>query len=270
MTDVVLRSSPSPHVALLTLNRPQVRNSLNQELRDVLVDHLQRIALDPEIRVAVIAGNERAFVAGADIASMAKASPQSMNDGRSHLIWQALSRFQKPLIAAVRGYALGGGCELAMACDLIVASETAVFGQPEIKVGIMPGAGGVSRLMRRIGRPRAMQLLMTGATINGRQAADWGLVSEAVPDVAVLDRALSLAAEIAALPLNSALAIKAVAELNEQLPLNEALIAERTHFLALFDTPDQREGMAAFLEKRRPQFNTTAPDAHLIDKMSPH
>jgi len=160
MHDLVLLTCPSDGVALLTLNRPQALNALNQDLRDAICERLEALAADPSVRAAVLTGDDRAFVAGADLRAMAEATPESMAGGRGHLIWERLRGFEKPLIAAVRGYALGGGCELAMACDIIIAGEGALFGQPEIKVGVMPGAGGLARLIRRVGRPRAMLLTL--------------------------------------------------------------------------------------------------------------
>lgn len=253
--ELVLLSTPADGVALLTLNRPEARNALSQELRDALVRRLDTLAADRAVRVIVITGNDHAFVAGADIKSLVHATPESMAAGNGHLIWNALSRQEKPLIAAVRGYALGGGCELAMSCDLIIASETATFGQPEIKVGIMPGAGGVARLIRRIGKPRAMRVLLTGESFTGRQAFDWGLVSELVADELVLERAVQIASAIAALPSGSARAIKAAAGQGDGVPLDQALAIERAEFLSLFGSDDHREGMTAFLEKRIPRFN---------------
>ena len=256
MHDLVLLTRPADGVALLTLNRPQALNALNQDLRDAICERLEALAADPSVRAAVLTGDDRAFVAGADLRAMAEATPESMAAGRGHLIWERLRGFEKPLIAAVRGYALGGGCELAMACDIIIAGEGALFGQPEIKVGVMPGAGGLARLIRRVGRPRAMLLVLAAETISGRQAADWGLVSETCPDVEVVPRALSLAAKIAAFPAGAARAIKAAAEEGDGAMLAEALAAERRWFLSLIATPDQREGARAFLEKRAPRFNT--------------
>ncbi len=256
MHDLVLLTRPADGVALLTLNRPQALNALNQDLRDAICERLEVLAADPSVRAVVLTGDDRAFVAGADLRAMADATPESMAAGRGHLIWERLRGFEKPLIAAVRGYALGGGCELAMACDIIIAGEGALFGQPEIKVGVMPGAGGLARLIRRVGRPRAMLLALAAETISGRQAADWGLVSETCPDGAVMPRALSLAAKIAAFPAGAARAIKAAAEEGDGALLGEALAAERRWFLSLIATPDQREGARAFLEKRAPQFNT--------------
>jgi len=256
MHDLVLLTCPADGVALLTLNRPQALNALNQDLRDAICERLEALAADPSVRAVVLTGDDRAFVAGADLRAMAEATPESMAGGRGHLIWERLRGFEKPLIAAVRGYALGGGCELAMACDIIIAGEGALFGQPEIKVGVMPGAGGLARLIRRVGRPRAMLLALAAETISGRQAADWGLVSETCPDGEVMPRALSLAATIAAFPAGAARAIKAAAEEGDGALLGEALAAERRWFLSLIATPDQREGARAFLEKRAPRFNT--------------
>jgi enoyl-CoA hydratase/carnithine racemase len=256
MDDLVLLTRPADGVALLTLNRPQALNALNQDLRDAICERLGALAGDRSVRAVVITGDDRAFVAGADLKAMATATPESMAAGRSHVIWDVLSDFEKPLIAAVRGFALGGGCELALACDIIIAGESAKFGLPEIKVGVMPGAGGLGRMIRSLGRPRAMLLALSAENVSGRQAADWGLVSEAVADDRVLERALSLASVIAAFPAGSTRAIKAAAAAGDGASMREALAIERRGYLSLLGTADQREGANAFLEKRRPNFNS--------------
>ena len=256
MDDLVLLTRPAEGVALLTLNRPQALNALNQDLRDAICARIEALALDLSVRAVVLTGDERAFVAGADLKAMAEATPESMAAGRSHVIWDVLGDFKKPLIAAVRGFALGGGCELALACDIIVAGQNAKFGLPEIKVGVMPGAGGLGRMIRSIGRARAMLLVLSAESISGRQAEEWGLISEAVADDKVVERALSLAGVIAAFPAGSTRAIKAAAEAGDGAPMREAMAIERRGYVSLLATPDQREGAHAFLEKRKPNFNT--------------
>ena len=255
MSDLVLRSDPAPGVALLTLNRPEARNALNLALREALTGHIEALAGEAAIGCVVIAGNEKIFVAGADLKAVATATSGEMKVSGLHRIWDVLSAFEKPLVMAVRGVALGAGCELAMLGDVIVAGQSARFGQPEIKVGIMPGAGGVHRLMRLVGRARAMRMVLTGEAIDGTTAFQWGLASDAVPDDQVLARALSYAEAIAAGPRAAAQKIKRTANAGANLPLAEALMLEREAFWSLFGTADQREGMAAFLEKRQAVFN---------------
>ena len=192
------------------------------------------------------------FAAGADIRELARQTSVSLLVDDRFAVWDRIGAVRKPVIAAVRGFALGGGCELAMACDLIVAAEDARFGQPEITIGVMPGAGGTQRLPRAIGRARAMDLILTGRPISGFEAGQMGLVSRVVPAGAVLGEALSLAAVIAAQPPVAVLAAKEAVKRAEELPLSAGLLGERRAFFALFATEDQTEGMAAFAEKRRP------------------
>jgi enoyl-CoA hydratase len=239
-------------VALVRINRPEARNALNPAVRQQLAAHFHDLAADEEVRCAVIAGSEKVFAAGADIKAMAEASPSEMM--RRPDVWVAIRAFPKPLIAAVNGWALGGGCELALHADIIVAGESARFGQPEIKVGIMPGAGGTQRLTRAIGKYKAMKILLTGEPVTAREAEALGFVTEVVPDAEVLDRALALAKSIAALPPIAARKIKEVVLLGADMPLDGALALERQAFHLLFDTADQKEGMAAFIEKRPPKF----------------
>lgn len=245
---------PAPGVALLRLNRPEVRNALSLEMRRSLAEHLRALAEEPDTRAVILTGGDRAFAAGADVKAMATAGPMALQARGLHRLWQAIADFPKPLIAAVCGPAFGGGCELALHADIIVAGEGASFGQPEVKLGIMPGAGGTQRLVRALGKHRALRLLLTGEIIPARQAADWGLVTDLVPDAEVLPRALSLAERLAALPPLAVQHIKETVLAGADLPLSAALLLERRAFHMLFDTEDQKEGMAAFLEKRPPRF----------------
>ena len=244
---------PLDGVGLVVLDRPEVLNALDFELIAQLTDALEALDRDPACRAIVLTGaGDRAFAAGADIRELAGQSPTSLTlDDHFHR-WERIKRIRKPIVAAVRGFALGGGCELAMTCDLIVAGEDAQFGQPEIKLGVMPGAGGTQRLTRAIGKAKAMELVLTGRTMSAREAEAHGLVTTVVPAEATLPAALELAARIAAMPPVAVLAAKASVNRAEELPLEAGLEFERRTFYLLFDTDDQKEGMAAFMEKRRP------------------
>lgn len=243
------------HVATLTLNRPRALNAISPELIDALIVALERCEADDQIRAVVLTGSARAFAAGADIKAMAEASPMQMLTSRSIERWARIAAFRKPLIAAVSGYALGGGCELAMMCDMIVASETAQFGQPEINLGVIPGAGGTQRLTRAIGPYRAMELVLTGATISAQEALQYGLVNRIAPVEGFLAEAQRLAAQVAEkAPLAAQLAKEAVRAATETT-LREGLAIELRNFYLLFDTEDQKEGMRAFIEKRPPTFS---------------
>ena len=240
-------------VALVTIRRPDVLNALSFDLLDQLADAFDALDADRACRAIVLTGSgDRAFAAGADIRELARQTSVSLLVDDRFAVWDRIGAVRKPVIAAVRGFALGGGCELAMACDLIVAAEDARFGQPEITIGVMPGAGGTQRLPRAIGRARAMDLILTGRPISGFEAGQMGLVSRVVPAGAVLGEALSLAAVIAAQPPVAVLAAKEAVKRAEELPLSAGLLGERRAFFALFATEDQTEGMAAFAEKRRP------------------
>lgn len=254
MAGVLIIERLRPHVALLRLNRPEARNALNMELRRALADAFRAFDADEEVRVAVITGNDQAFAAGADLRELADASAVEMMLRGTHRLWQAIADFPKPIVAAVNGYALGGGCELALHADIVIAGENAKFGQPEVRLGIMPGAGGTQRLLRAAGRHRAMLLLLTGEIVDAREARAMGFVSRVVPDGEVLDHALELAATIAAMPPLAVAQIKEVVNLGADAPLATALALERKAFQLLFDTRDQKEGMRAFLEKRKPVF----------------
>jgi len=251
---VLVERDEARRIALVRLNRPRQLNALNAQVMDQLCESLEALDRDEAIRCLVVTGNERAFAAGADIGEMATASPIDMLRGNRIAQWDRVRRISKPVIAAVNGWCLGGGCELAMALDLILAGEGARFGQPEINLGVIPGAGGTQRLTRAIGKSRAMEMVLTGEPIDAAEALRLGLVARVVPDELLVEDALALAARIAAKsPVALRLAKEAVNAAFE-LPLTEALAHERKLFYLLFASDDQKEGMAAFLEKRAPDF----------------
>lgn len=241
-------------VGLVRLNRPEARNALNSLLLKELMDALEAFDADPQIGAMVITGDERAFAAGADIREMAEASVVEMLNSQMIESFDRIRRVKKPVIAAVSGFSLGGGCELALSCDMIVASETARFGQPEITIGVIPGAGGTQRLTRAVGKAIAMEMVLNNRTLKAEEALQRGMVNRVVPVERYLDEAIQLAAEIAArAPLAVRLAKEAVNKAFE-LSLSEGLEAERRAFYALFASRDQKEGMQAFLEKRKPEW----------------
>jgi enoyl-CoA hydratase len=251
---VLVERDETHRVALVRLNRPRQLNALNGEVMDQLCDALETLDRDEAIRCLVVTGNERAFAAGADIAEMATATPIDMLRTNRIAQWDRVRRISSPVIAAVSGWCLGGGCELAMALDLIVAGESARFGQPEINLGVIPGAGGTQRLTRAIGKSRAMEMILSGEPIDAREALRLGLVSRVVPDELLVEDALALAASIATKsPLALRLAKEAVNAAYE-MSLTDALAHERRLFYLLFASEDQKEGMAAFVEKRTPDF----------------
>jgi enoyl-CoA hydratase len=247
---------PVEHVALVTFDRQDALNALNFALIAELTDALERLDRDPACRCIVLTGaGDRAFAAGADIKELARQTPTSLTVDDDFHRWERIKRIHKPIVAAVRGFALGGGCELAMACDMIVAAEDAQFGQPEIRLGVMPGAGGTQRLTRAIGKAKAMELVLTGDNIGAREAEAHGLVTRVVPAEATLEAALELAGRIAAMPPVAVVAAKAAVNRAEELSLEAGLEFERRNFFLLFATDDQREGMAAFTEKRPPSWS---------------
>jgi enoyl-CoA hydratase/carnithine racemase len=250
----VLLERPSAHVALVKLNRPEARNALNMATRRLLADSIDGLGRDPEVRAIVITGDQQAFAAGADITEMAGATPIDMMLRNVQQYWDPLATCPKPMIAAVNGFALGGGCELAMHCDIIIAGPGAKFGLPEVRIGIMPGAGGTQRLTRAVGKFQTMRLVLTGAVVSGEEALRIGLASELVPDDEVVPAALKLAAQIATLPPLSVRSIKEVVLAGQDASLDAAMLLERKAMHLLFDSQDRKEGMAAFLEKRKPQF----------------
>ncbi len=241
-------------IGLVTLNRPTVLNALNNAIMDEVVVALETFDRDDAIRCVILTGSDRAFAAGADIKEMADASAVAMLHGYRFLQWERIRKVSKPLIAAVRGFALGGGNELAMLCDLIIAGESARFGQPEINLGLIPGAGGTQRLTRAIGKYKAMELILTGRQMNARDAEAAGLVTRVVPDELVLDEAKVLAGEIAAkAPVAIRLAKEAVLKAFDT-HLEGGLDYERKCFYLLFATEDHSEGIRAFLAKRPAHF----------------
>jgi enoyl-CoA hydratase len=251
---ILVERDEERRVALLRFNRPKQLNALNGAVMDALCSALEELDRDDAIRVLVVTGNERAFAAGADIGEMAGASPIDMLRTNRIAQWDRVRRIGKPVIAAVAGWCLGGGCELAMALDLIVAAESARFGQPEINIGVIPGAGGTQRLTRAVGKSVAMEMILTGEPIDAREAHRLGLVARVVPNELVVEDALALAAKIATRsPLALRLAKEAVNAAYE-MSLTDALAHERRLFYLLFASEDQKEGMAAFLEKRDPNF----------------
>jgi enoyl-CoA hydratase len=248
-------AGPVDGVALVTLERAEVLNALSFDLLDQLAAALSALDGDRGCRAIVVTGSgDRAFAAGADIRELAAQTPVTLAIDDRFAVWERIAATRTPLIAAVRGFALGGGCELAMSCDLIVAGDDARFGQPEINLGVMPGAGGTQRLTRAIGRARAMDLILTGRTITAGEAEAMGLVSRVVPAASTVAAALELATAIAAQAPIAVRAAKEAVRLAEELPLSAGLRHERRAFFALFATEDQAEGMAAFIEKRRPEW----------------
>jgi len=251
---VLVQKDLRPHVALLQLNRPKELNALNLELMGELRDALRELDQDPEVRAMVLTGNERAFAAGADIHQMSDKSAIDLLLIDQFATWEQIRRLRKPLIAAVSGFVLGGGHELMMHCDLVVASETARFGQPEILLGIMPGAGGTQRLTRQVGKTLAMEMVLTGQMIGAEKALHHGLINKVVPVEIYLDEALKLAAEVAEkAPIAVRLAKEAVLKAQDS-SLSEGLEFERKNFYLLFASQDQKEGMEAFVQKRPPRF----------------
>ena len=242
-------------VGLLTLNRPKAMNALNDVLMDELGDALAKFDAGEEIGCIVITGSDKAFAAGADIGAMRAWS--YMDVYKSEYItrnWERIRSVRKPVIAAVAGYALGGGCELSMMCDFIIASETAKFGQPEIKLGIIPGAGGTQRLPRAVGKAKAMDLVLTGRMMDAAEAERAGLVSRVVPADKLLDEALAAANQICEYSLPVVMAAKESVNRAYESTLNEGILFERRVFHSLFATEDQKEGMTAFVEKRKAKF----------------
>jgi enoyl-CoA hydratase/carnithine racemase len=255
MTYETLIVEQTDAVVLIRLNRPKALNALNAELVGELGAALAAAEADPGVRAIVITGSERAFAAGADISEMATKSYADVY-GEDFITkgWEDVTRCRKPVIAAVAGYALGGGCELAMMCDFVIAAETARFGQPEITLGVSPGAGGTQRLPRFVGKAKAMDMVLTGRTMDAAEAERSGLVSRVVPADKLLDEAMAAAQTIAALSPNAVMLTKEMVNAAFETPLAQGVKLERRLFHSLFAFEDQKEGMAAFLEKRKPAF----------------
>jgi enoyl-CoA hydratase/carnithine racemase len=242
------------HVALLRLNRPEARNALSQEMREEIAASLERLDADPEVRCIVIAGSDDYFAAGADIRAMAELPVDAPPNPRGMEFWQRLAAVGTPTIAAVSGYAFGGGCELALACDMIVCDEKTRFGQPEITLGIIPGGGGTQRLARAIGKQRAMEYVLTGRRWDAQTAEGWGLVNRVAKKKAWLDEAIELARLVAERPPLAARLAKRAVLAAQETSLADGLAAERKLFDEAMASEDRVEGMNAFLEKREPRF----------------
>ena len=242
------------HIALVKLNRPKVLNALSTDLMQELVDCFFALDKNPEVRVIILTGNERAFAAGADIGQMASATPIDQINDQRFRTWEMLRLITKPVIAAVNGFALGGGCELAMSCDLIIAGDDAKFSQPEIKIGTIPGAGGTQRLTRAIGKSKAMLMVLTGDIIDAKTAYEWGLVAKVVPSMTLLQETFEIAKTISdRAPVAVRLAKEAVNK-SFEMSLKDGMDFERRNFYLTFASADQKEGMKAFIEKRNPKY----------------
>jgi len=249
-----IQVSTEDTIAVITLHRPDVLNALNQVMMSELAEALEACDRDDAVRCVILTGSDRAFAAGADIHEFRAMTPVQMLQQYRFQQWERIRRFPKPLIAAVGGYCLGGGNELAMLCDIIIAAETARFGQPEINLGLMPGAGGTQRLPRAVGMRRAMELILTGRQLSAQQACEWGLVNKVVPAEVLLDEARALAREIAAKPPVAVRLAKEAILKSQDTPLDVGLDHERRLFYLLFSTEDTREGVDAFLNKRKAEF----------------
>ncbi|MBO0853586.1 MAG: enoyl-CoA hydratase [Nocardia sp.] len=241
-------------IAVITLHRPKALNALNSQVLTDITAALDELETDAEIGALVLTGSEKAFAAGADIKEMNNESYMDMFLGDHFAGWDRVAAFRKPLIAAVAGYALGGGCELAMMCDILIAADTAKFGQPEIKLGVIPGMGGSQRLTRAVGKAKAMDLILTGRNMGAEEAERAGLVARVVPAAELLDTARQVAETIAAMSLPSVMIAKEAVNRSYEVTLAEGLRFERRVFHSLFATADQKEGMAAFVEKRAANF----------------
>ncbi|MDP1718547.1 MAG: enoyl-CoA hydratase [Burkholderiales bacterium] len=252
---VVLLERPAEGVALVRINRPEARNALNIEVRKLIAKHLTELGEDDTTRCIVLTGNDKSFAAGADIKEMAGVGTMEMLARGTHKLWRAIAACPKPVIAAVNGFALGGGCELAMTCDIIIAGESAKFGQPEVKIGIIPGGGATQRLTRAVGKYKAMRYILTGDPFSAKEACDMGLVSEVVADDAVEKRAVEMAQQIATLPPLAILQAKETVLRGMDASLDTGLALETKAAQILFASQDQKEGMAAFIEKRKPKFS---------------
>jgi len=254
MDRILLEERPAPGVTVLRLHRPSVLNALNLELRTALAQAFERLEADAQTRVLILAGGEKAFCAGADLQEYLDALPLEIVQRRMDRLWGAIARCRKPVIAAVRGHALGGGCELAMHADLIVAGEGARFGQPEVLIGLMPGGGATQRLTLAVGKFQAMRLLLTGKPVTGVEALAMGLASEVVTDGEVEARAIALARDLAAGPQQAIEFIKEAVLEGMGLPLEQGLLLERKSFQLLFASADKTNGIRARLDRKEPRF----------------
>lgn len=249
-----IQATCEDNVGIIRLNRPEVLNALNLKLIDETIAEMERMDRDPSIRVILLTGNDKAFAAGADINEMSEEGAISMLLRDQFAEWDRISNISIPIIAAVSGYALGGGCELMMNCDIVVASETAKFGQPEINLGVMPGAGGTQRLTKAVGKLKAMEMILTGDSITAEEALQYGLVNKVLPVEVYYQEALKLAKRIALQAPNAVRLIKQSVLKAQDHRLAEGIDYERNCFYLLFAGEDQKEGMQAFIEKRKPKF----------------
>ncbi len=243
-----------PGIALIQLYRPKELNALNPQLMQEVRDALQQFDKNENVKVIIITGNDQAFAAGADIKQMADKSAIDMQVMDQFSTWDQIRRTKKPIIAAVSGFALGGGCEFVMTCDMVIASETAKFGQPEIKIGTMPGAGGTQRLTKAIGKAKAMELILTGRFLSAQEAHFYGLVNKVVPVEMYMHEAVELAKEIAQMSTIAVQLAKEAVNRSFETQLDEGLMFERKNFYLTFASEDQKEGMKAFIEKRKPVY----------------
>ncbi len=253
----ILTSEPQKGIGVIQINRPQVLNALSLQTMTEIVEAMEYFDQSPDIRCILIHGNEKAFAAGADIKEMSGAGSMQMLERDQFAKWERIRAIKKPIIGAISGFALGGGCELAMNCDMLIASESAQFGQPEINIGVMPGAGGTQRLTRAIGKVRAMELALTGRMISAQEAWRCGLVNKVVPIESYLHEAMALATEIST---KAPIAVKLIKESvlkSFSTTLEGGLEFERKNFYLLFSSEDQKEGMNAFIEKRKPNWSNS-------------
>ena len=249
-----IHSEKDKNVLILRMNRPKVLNALNREVINSIANEMELAETDDSIRAILLSGHERAWAAGADITEMSNADATEMKKRDQFAQWDRIRKIKKPIIAAVSGWALGGGCELMMLCDIIIASESAQFGQPEINIGVIPGAGGTQRLTRAIGKAAAMDIILNGRFFTAKEALTYGLISRVVPKEHWFDEALKTAHQLCQKPPMAVRAAKESVLKSFETPLQEGLLFERQNFYSLFDTNDQKEGMNAFLEKRAPNF----------------
>ncbi|WP_062199608.1 enoyl-CoA hydratase/isomerase family protein [Massilibacterium senegalense] len=250
----ILVSYPAPAIAMITLHRPDVYNALNVQMVGEIVEAIKVAEASEEVRVIVLQGNDRAFAAGADIHEMAHQDPITLDLLNQFAVWDEMRRVKKPIIAAVKGYALGGGFELALTCDFIFASDDAHFGFPEVNIGIMPGAGGTQRLTKALGKVKAMEWLCLGEQMTAKEACDYGVINHVYPKEALAAEVLRFANTLATKPPLSLRFIKEAVQTALDYPLDEGLALERKNFYLLFSSQDQKEGMQAFIEKRKPLF----------------
>lgn len=251
---VVLLEKPADGVALIRINRPDARNALNMDVRRLLAKYMQEVSNDDSVRCVVLTGNEKSFAAGADLKELAALDTIAAMARKTDQLWRDTASCVKPVIAAVSGLALGGGSEIAMSCDIIIAAESTKFGQPEVKVGVIAGGGGTQRLIRAVGKYKAMKILLTGELFSAKEAFDMGLVSEVVPDGQAEKRAVEMATHIASLPPLSIQQTKECILAGQDVNLDTALRLETKAIQLLFSSQDQKEGAKAFMEKRAPKW----------------